>query len=406
MTACTEVLEPNVDYGSNTYTNDYSALVKAVNDLQKSLEDRFDALNSLLKAGLLDLKLSIDETTGKIEVLEATTKSGLSNIDTSLLEGFTAIADSIDSNGDKVVTAMNENGDIIKVALNTQGKAISTTIANMQNNAEAEDVLETMLEAQIAQKQTVETLTGDDKTNAEKIIQKLDEMLNEQGIYVAINKTTNKPEIYVTMEAWVKMKETNKEVLAKCVDELEVEVDSHLYNAEGKETATVNVEAVKDETATTDNEEGTTGADLQALNLQAYPDVTGSEEILLYKLYKVPSITLEWSCSVSNILNNNTTDQEAVEHDNRVKAYMITDASGNHGEKDVTVFSVSSSYNQTSEEIWYYTYTYSYQFSGIKATLVKDGKVKLNEDGTKALVKVELFTKNQEDKYKGMTIDD
>lgn len=48
FSACTEVLEPNIDYGGNTYINDYTALVKAVNDLQKSLEERFDALNTLL----------------------------------------------------------------------------------------------------------------------------------------------------------------------------------------------------------------------------------------------------------------------------------------------------------------------------------------------------------------------
>ena len=33
LSACTEVLEPNVDYGGNTFINDYSALVDAVNNL-------------------------------------------------------------------------------------------------------------------------------------------------------------------------------------------------------------------------------------------------------------------------------------------------------------------------------------------------------------------------------------
>lgn len=35
LSACTEVLEPNVDYGGNTFINDYSALVDAVNNLNK-----------------------------------------------------------------------------------------------------------------------------------------------------------------------------------------------------------------------------------------------------------------------------------------------------------------------------------------------------------------------------------
>ena len=44
LSACTEVLEPNVDYGGNTFINDYSALVDAVNNLNKTLQERLDAL--------------------------------------------------------------------------------------------------------------------------------------------------------------------------------------------------------------------------------------------------------------------------------------------------------------------------------------------------------------------------
>ena len=46
-TSCTELFEPSVDYGNQTYINDYSALVSAVNDLNKTLSERFNALNSL-----------------------------------------------------------------------------------------------------------------------------------------------------------------------------------------------------------------------------------------------------------------------------------------------------------------------------------------------------------------------
>lgn len=35
MTACTDITETNVDYGGNTFINDYSSLVDAVNNLLK-----------------------------------------------------------------------------------------------------------------------------------------------------------------------------------------------------------------------------------------------------------------------------------------------------------------------------------------------------------------------------------
>lgn len=35
MTACTDITEPTADYGGNTFINDYSSLVDAVNNLFK-----------------------------------------------------------------------------------------------------------------------------------------------------------------------------------------------------------------------------------------------------------------------------------------------------------------------------------------------------------------------------------
>ncbi len=332
MTACTEVLEPNVDYGSNTYTNDYSALVKAVNDLQKSLEDRLDALNSLLNAGLLDIKLAIDENTGSIEVLEANTSSGLANIDTSLINGFTAIADSMDSNGDKIVTAMNENGNLLRLTIDNNGKLISTSVADAAN-----------------------------------------------GIYVVTNKETGGKDVYVTPEKWAGMDAKAKTAIGNLVKATEVEVEKHQYNAAGEDQA--------DKLSvyfTTGTE-----TELLALNLQTYPDVTGSEKKLLYKLYKVPT-EITMNLSSGNVYG-----------DNKVVAYMITDASGKHG-KSVTSSQIKE-WIDNDTFIWCYTYS----TSNVKATVVEDSAVTLTEDSTKALVKVELFAQKQVDNgaTKGMTID-
>ena len=87
LSACTEVLEPNVDYGGNTFINDYSALVDAVNNLNKTLQERFDALNQLLKSNMVDIKLAIDSNTGAIKVLSEKTEQGLKDVNTSIFKG-------------------------------------------------------------------------------------------------------------------------------------------------------------------------------------------------------------------------------------------------------------------------------------------------------------------------------
>ena len=73
-TSCTELFEPSVDYGDQTYINDYSALVSVINDLNKSISERFEALNKLLDKNLADIKLSVDENTGAIKILGIFTK--------------------------------------------------------------------------------------------------------------------------------------------------------------------------------------------------------------------------------------------------------------------------------------------------------------------------------------------
>ncbi len=133
LTACTEVLEPNIDYGGNTYINDYTALVKAVNDLQKSLEERFEALNTLLQKGLAEIKLSIDENTGAIKILTSTTQSGLDKINTSLFNGFEALNTQIRATGNDIIFAMNENGELLRLKIDENGKLLETTL--LANNA-------------------------------------------------------------------------------------------------------------------------------------------------------------------------------------------------------------------------------------------------------------------------------
>lgn len=128
LSACTEVLEPNVDYGGNTFINDYSALVDAVNNLNKTLQERFDALNQLLKSNMVDIKLAIDSNTGAIKVLSEKTEQGLKDVNTSIFNGFTTLSGKIDEQGKSIVVAMNNNGELLRLQIDETGKLLSTSL--------------------------------------------------------------------------------------------------------------------------------------------------------------------------------------------------------------------------------------------------------------------------------------
>ena len=130
LSACTEVLAPNVDYGGNTFINDYSALVDAVNNLNKTLQERFDALNQLLKSNMVDIKLAIDSNTGAIKVLSEKTEQGLKNVNTSIFNGFTTLSGKIDEQGKSIVVAMNNNGELLRLQIDETGKLLSTSLLN------------------------------------------------------------------------------------------------------------------------------------------------------------------------------------------------------------------------------------------------------------------------------------
>lgn len=135
LSACTDVTEPTVDYGGNTFINDYSALVDAVNNLNKTLKERFDALNTLLRDGMADIKLAVDANTGAITVLSENTKNGLKDINTSLFNGFealtaqlTTLTGQVTAQGEAIVYAMNQNGELLRLQIDATGKLISAQI--------------------------------------------------------------------------------------------------------------------------------------------------------------------------------------------------------------------------------------------------------------------------------------
>ena len=128
MTSCTEIFEPTVDYGDQTYINDYSELVSAVNNLNKSMSERFEALNQLLDKNMTDIKLAIDGNTGAIKVIGETMENGLSSINTTLFNGFSALSTQIDETGKQIVYAMNNNGELLRLQIDATGKLLSAQI--------------------------------------------------------------------------------------------------------------------------------------------------------------------------------------------------------------------------------------------------------------------------------------
>jgi hypothetical protein len=135
MASCTENFSPNIDYGTHTYVNDYSTLSK------------------LLEDGLAKIRLSIDEQTGAIKVMDAsittTLLNGFSMVNTSIDEqtntlkvaidaNTTALADlsgdivaairalrtAVEAQGGKLITAVNDSGEVIAIAINGQNEVI------------------------------------------------------------------------------------------------------------------------------------------------------------------------------------------------------------------------------------------------------------------------------------------
>lgn len=128
MGSCSDSFETSLDFGDKTYINDYGKLVDAVNNLNATLSERLGALNTLLEAGLYNIKVAIDENTGAINLQTTALKDGLGTLNTTFLEGFTALNTTLNSNGEKIVNAIGAQGDLIALHLDKNGQLISAQI--------------------------------------------------------------------------------------------------------------------------------------------------------------------------------------------------------------------------------------------------------------------------------------
>ena len=137
VTSCTDSFEPDITI-NHSYTNDYTALVNAVNDLSKSMSDRLDALNKMLEDKLASIKLSIDSNTGAISTQTTTLNSAISGLNTTMLNGFAALTSQQKTNGETIVTAINSVGDILTAKLDAQNQLLSATSETLASLLAAE----------------------------------------------------------------------------------------------------------------------------------------------------------------------------------------------------------------------------------------------------------------------------
>lgn len=128
LSSCTEHYQSSIDFGDNTYINDYSELAKAINDLNKSLNERLSALNQLLEEQLVAIKISINAQTHAIQAQSTAIEQGLGQINTSLLNGFAATQSAINAQGEQIITALNANGELITLHIDKTGELISTEL--------------------------------------------------------------------------------------------------------------------------------------------------------------------------------------------------------------------------------------------------------------------------------------
>lgn len=127
LTSCTEVLEANVNY-THSYTNDYSKLVEAINNLNSSLAERINALNTMLSEKLAGVSLSIDQNTGAINAQTTALKDSIGSLRVAIFDGFAALKTQQEENGEKLVTAINNNGELISAKLDKNNQLIETGV--------------------------------------------------------------------------------------------------------------------------------------------------------------------------------------------------------------------------------------------------------------------------------------
>lgn len=96
-------------------------LIKILESSGKSLETKFEALNDAIAKGMEGVELSINKLTDNM-----TLKVG--DVNSTLLDGFKALGDIVEVEGDKIVYAIGQEGEIISFQIAANGALIKAAI--------------------------------------------------------------------------------------------------------------------------------------------------------------------------------------------------------------------------------------------------------------------------------------
>lgn len=130
-----------------TIVTQTNKLAQAINDQTASLSSRFEALTTALSTGLADIKVEIDKNTGAIKTLDINTQASLGTLNTTILNGFKKLNETVDNKGNKIVTAIGtqtaaigtqteaikKQGELLRTTITTSGKLIAAEIVGSIN---------------------------------------------------------------------------------------------------------------------------------------------------------------------------------------------------------------------------------------------------------------------------------
>jgi uncharacterized protein (AIM24 family) len=154
-------LDKNGELISGTIKAQVSELIKTLNDNNGSLQDKLDALNTVIETGMADVIVKMGESSNTLNVqfetsngmidalvntldrnfgslkdvlggnfgsLQEALDKNFNTLGETLLSGFTTLKNAVEDNGDRIVYALNSNGDLIALHLDQNGELINATI--------------------------------------------------------------------------------------------------------------------------------------------------------------------------------------------------------------------------------------------------------------------------------------
>lgn len=118
---------------SATIVGQTTRLIEAINDQTATLEERFKALDKVIKSGLKKVYLSIDANTGAIQTMDENINGNLVKIDGTLTSGFKSLKKTITAQGTAIVGAINDQGELLVAEIKSSGEVISAQIKGSIN---------------------------------------------------------------------------------------------------------------------------------------------------------------------------------------------------------------------------------------------------------------------------------